>query len=85
VSEIAEPIPCPFCGGSGLKYIPYDLKAYDHPPLVVDGPLNVCVTGEGWYCVQCVDCYAMGPRVKATKAQAVTKAIDAWNGRTLWA
>lgn len=66
-----------------MRFVPYGIT--EHPPLVADGPLNICQPGDGWYCVQCVDCYAMGPRVKATKAKACEKAIAAWNKRTIWA
>ena len=77
----ARVMPCPFCGGSGLRAVPYELNSYDHPPLEVDGALTVSITGDGWYAVRCGDCYAMGPRVKATRAKGVSKAVEAWNKR----
>ena len=74
-----EPMPCPFCGGSGLRHVPYEIT--NHPQLVLDGALGISVTGDGWYCVRCADCYTMGPRVKASKANACDRAIGAWNKR----
>ena len=77
------PIPCPFCGGSGLHYVPREIA--DHPPLDLDGDLSICQTGERWWCVQCGCCGATGPRVWAGRDKACPKAIAAWNRRTLWA
>ena len=77
---MTEPMPCPFCFGSGLRAVPYGLPA--SVPLVADGDLTISQTGEDWYCVRCT-CSVMGPRVKATKAKACEKAITAWNRRTL--
>jgi hypothetical protein len=83
MSDHKQPNPCPFCGATGLGFVPGDIS--EHPELDAEGMLNVCRTAADWFAVQCVGCYAMGPRVKASKATAYAKAIDAWNGRTLWA
>ena len=74
--------PCPFCGASGLGHVlrlPYDGM------LDPEGGLGMVQTGEDWYAVRCRDCEAGGPRVRATKAKAVEKAVKAWNRRTIWA
>lgn len=81
----AQPLPCPFCGGAGLRHVPRELDGGERPALDLDGALFVSVTGDGWYAVRCSDCYAMGPRVHATRASGCAKAIEAWNGRTIWA
>lgn len=76
-------LPCPFCGASGLGRVlggmPYDGL------LDLDGGLCMVQTGEDWYAVRCRDCDAEGPRVKASRAEAVEKAVKAWNRRTIWA
>lgn len=83
MSKHAQPDPCPFCGSGGLAHVPYPAQM-EHPELDLEGALNICVTGDGWYAVQCVGCYAMGPRIKASKVNGCVKAIEAWNRRNLW-
>jgi len=82
---MTDVMPCPFCGGSGLRHVPRELDGADRPALDIDGALSVSVTGDGWYAVRCGDCCAMGPRVRATRAKGCGKALDAWNRRTIWA
>ena len=75
--------PCPFCGASGLGYVlgglPYD------GPLDLEGGLGMVSAGIGWYAIRCRNCDARGPNVKASRDKACEKAINAWNGRTIWA
>ena len=75
--------PCPFCGASGLGSVLGGLS-YDGT-LDLDGGLGMVRTGENWYAVRCRECEAAGPRVRASRAKAVEKAIAAWNRRTIWA
>lgn len=79
----SQPLPCPFCGASGLGYVPYE--TIEHPPLDAGGALTLTITGDGWYCIRCSDCGAGGPRVRATRAKGCERAVEAWNGRTIWA
>jgi hypothetical protein len=75
-------LPCPFCGASGLGYVlgglPYD------GTLDLEGGLGMVSSGIGYYAIRCRDCDCRGPNVKAKREQAVAKAIEAWNVRTLW-
>lgn len=77
------PIPCPFCGASGLGHVlgglPYD------GTLDLEGGLGMVSSGIGYYAILCLDCGCRGPNVKAKREQAVERAIKAWNGRTIWA
>lgn len=81
MSQKDDLLPCPFCFGSGLHWVPGDLA--EHPRLDAAGSLSVVRTADDWFAVKCSGCYAMGPRVKATKAAACGRAIEAWNRRTL--
>ena len=78
-----EPMPCPFCGASGLGYVlgglPYD------GTLDLEGGLGMVSSGIGYYAICCRDCECRGPNVKAKREQAVERAIKAWNRRTIWA
>ena len=77
------PIPCPFCGASGLGRVlgglPYD-GTFD-----LEGGLGMVSSGIGYYAIYCRDCGCQGPNVKAKREQAVERAIKAWNRRTIWA
>lgn len=75
--------PCPFCGASGLGYVLGGLF-YDGP-LDLEGGLGIVSSGIGWYAIRCRECDCRGPNVKAPKDRAVSAAIKAWNGRTIWA
>lgn len=75
------PTPCPFCGGSGLHYVPMEIA--DHLPLDRDGDLSMCHPGGSWWCIQCGRCGAMGPRVWAGSDKACSRVISAWNRRTI--
>jgi hypothetical protein len=75
--------PCPFCGASGLGYVLGGLPYYG--TLELEGGLGMVSSGIGYYAICCRDCEWQGPKVKAKREQAVERAIEAWNGRTLWA
>ena len=77
-----EPIPCPFCGGSGLRSVPSFVDV--HPPLDPDGCLALCQTDQNGFCILCTDCRMWGPRVEVSHDRAYPKTVAAWNGRTTW-
>lgn len=71
--------PCPFCHATGLGYVVADAGSmYKLDP---DGCLGIDQPGPGWWHVRCRECDATGPKVKATRANAVEKSVEAWNGR----
>lgn len=75
-------LPCPFCGASGLGYVLGGLR-FDGA-LDLDGNLGMVSSGIGYYAIRCRECDCRGPNIKASRDKAVAKAIEAWNGRTLW-
>ncbi len=83
MARIDKPQPCPFCGASGLRRVlgglPYD------GPLDLEGGLGMVSSGMGYYAIRCCECECRGPNVKAKREKAVSAAIKAWNGRTIWA
>lgn len=78
-SKPDEPLPCPFCGATGLART---IAGADYDgELDAGGMLGMRQPGIGYWCVCCIACEGHGPIVKASKAQAVKRAIAAWNKR----
>lgn len=65
--------PCPFCGSAafGSRRIASDYV--DVVPKAVDGALSVCMDGNGYYWVECSNCYAKGPHFGGESRSRVTR------------
>lgn len=80
---------CPWCGKSEHAPSLFTAELFGLPYHGVEGNLSVAYDSFGWAWVQCLDCIANGPKVKAPRSRkdndklraSMVNAVNAWNKR----